>query len=129
MYFGEVAGVATDSKDRVYVFSRSEHPITVFDRDGRFLTSWGEGVFTRAHGITIGPDDAVWYTTADGFSLEALIDRCYLLRDELADAEASPEAEQKPEASVQQARLAVRISGSWIAAVGMLMFGWSMRGY
>ena len=26
------------------------------------------------------------------------------------------------------ARLAVRISGSWIAAVGMLMFGWSMRG-
>jgi hydrogenase/urease accessory protein HupE len=26
------------------------------------------------------------------------------------------------------ARLAVRISGSWIAAVGLLMFGWSMRG-
>jgi hydrogenase/urease accessory protein HupE len=25
------------------------------------------------------------------------------------------------------ARLAVRISGSWIAAVGMLMFGWSMK--
>lgn len=27
----------------------------------------------------------------------------------------------------QWARLAVRISGSWIAAVGMLMLGWSMR--
>jgi hydrogenase/urease accessory protein HupE len=26
------------------------------------------------------------------------------------------------------ARLAVRISGSWIAAIGMLMFGWSMKG-
>jgi hydrogenase/urease accessory protein HupE len=26
------------------------------------------------------------------------------------------------------ARLAVRICGSWIAAVGLLMFGWSMRG-
>jgi urease accessory protein len=25
------------------------------------------------------------------------------------------------------ARLAVRISGSWIAAIGMLMFGWSMK--
>ncbi len=25
------------------------------------------------------------------------------------------------------ARLAVRISGSWIAAIGMLMFGWSFR--
>ena len=27
----------------------------------------------------------------------------------------------------QWARLAVQISGSWIAAVGMLMFGWSMK--
>jgi hydrogenase/urease accessory protein HupE len=27
----------------------------------------------------------------------------------------------------QWARLAVRVSGSWIAAVGLLMFGWSMR--
>jgi hypothetical protein len=34
-------------------------------------------------------DDAVWYTAVDGFSLKALIDRCYLLRDELADADAA----------------------------------------
>jgi DNA-binding beta-propeller fold protein YncE len=60
--FGEVAGVATDSKDRVYVFSRSEHPVTVFERDGRFIRSWGEGVFTRAHGIFIAPDDSVYCT-------------------------------------------------------------------
>jgi DNA-binding beta-propeller fold protein YncE len=60
--FGEVVGVATDARDRVYVFSRSEHPLTVFDADGKFLTSWGEGLFTRPHGITIGPDDAVWCT-------------------------------------------------------------------
>ena len=36
----EVAGVATDSRDRVFVFSRGEHPIVVFDREGRFLDSW-----------------------------------------------------------------------------------------
>ncbi len=60
--FVEVAGVATDSRDRVYVFSRGEHPVIVFDRDGNFLTSWGEGVFRRAHGICIGPDDAVYCT-------------------------------------------------------------------
>ncbi len=60
--FGEVAGVATDSGDRLYVFSRGEHPVIVFDRGGRFLTAWGEGVFQRAHGITIGPDDAVYCT-------------------------------------------------------------------
>ncbi|HET6316518.1 MAG TPA: hypothetical protein VFG86_08670, partial [Chloroflexota bacterium] len=40
---GDVAGVATDSHDRVYVFNRSEHPVIVYDRDGAFLSSWGEG--------------------------------------------------------------------------------------
>ena len=60
--FVEVAGVATDSKDRVHVFNRGEHPVIVFDRDGRFLASWGEGLVRRAHGIHIGPDDAVYLT-------------------------------------------------------------------
>jgi DNA-binding beta-propeller fold protein YncE len=50
---GDVTNVITDSQDRVYVFNRSEHPVIVYDRDGRFLGSWGEGVFTRAHGISI----------------------------------------------------------------------------
>ncbi len=58
--FVEVAGVATDSQDRVFVFNRGETPIFVFDRDGRFQTSWGEKLFVRPHGITIGPDDAVY---------------------------------------------------------------------
>jgi DNA-binding beta-propeller fold protein YncE len=58
----EVAGVATDSRDRLFVFSRGEHPVVVFDREGRFLDSWGEGRFARPHGITIGPDDAVHCT-------------------------------------------------------------------
>ncbi len=48
--FHEVAAVAVDSRDQVYVFSRSAHPVTVFDRDGTFLRSWGEGVFKRPHG-------------------------------------------------------------------------------
>ena len=58
----EVAGVATDSKDRVYVFNRGEHPLLVFAPDGTFLASWGEGVFTRPHGITVGADDSVYCT-------------------------------------------------------------------
>jgi DNA-binding beta-propeller fold protein YncE len=60
--FGEVAGAATDSRDRVYVFARSEHPVMIFDRDGNFQSSWGEGIFARPHGIFIGPDDAVYCT-------------------------------------------------------------------
>lgn len=58
--FKECPDVAVDSKDRVYAFTRGEHGVIVFDRDGNFLSSWGEGVFGNAHGICIGPDDTVY---------------------------------------------------------------------
>jgi DNA-binding beta-propeller fold protein YncE len=57
----DVAGVAVDSRDRVYVFTRDEHPVIVYEPDGTFVRSWGEGAFSpRTHGITIGPDDSVY---------------------------------------------------------------------
>jgi len=55
---GDVAGVACDSSDRVYVFNRGEHPVIVYEPDGRFIKSWGEGIFTRPHGISIVGDVA-----------------------------------------------------------------------
>ncbi len=58
----EVAAVATDSRDRVFVFNRGDHPLLVFDPDGNLLASWGEGLFVRPHGLTVGPDDSVYCT-------------------------------------------------------------------
>ncbi len=78
---GDVAGVATDSRDRVYVFNRGAHPMIVYERDGTFLGSWGEGVFANPHGITIVNDlvycaDALDHTvrtfTLDGTLLREL---------------------------------------------------------
>ena len=63
--FNEVGSVGVDGRDNVYVFSRSAHPLIVFDRDGNFLRSWGEGVFVRPHGVFMGPDDTI-YLTDDG---------------------------------------------------------------
>ena len=63
--FKEVGGVGVDAQDRVYVFNRGEHPVMVFDRGGNFLRSWGEGLFPRAHGITMGPDETL-FCTDDG---------------------------------------------------------------
>lgn len=56
----DVAAVAVDSADRVYLFTRFPHRVMVYDREGNFLNSWGDDIFTMAHGITIGPDDRVY---------------------------------------------------------------------
>jgi DNA-binding beta-propeller fold protein YncE len=63
--FRDVAAVAVDRQDQVYVFNRGDHPMMVFDRHGSFLRSWGEGRFPRAHGLHIGPDETL-YCTDDG---------------------------------------------------------------
>ncbi len=60
--FGWIPAVAVDSQDRVYVYSRSEHPMVVFDRDGNFLSSWGENILKDAHGIFIDTEDNIYCT-------------------------------------------------------------------
>jgi len=64
--YHEVAAVGVDRHDRLYVFTRGEHPVIVFDREGNFLRSWGEGIFKRAHGVTMGFSDDTIYLTDDG---------------------------------------------------------------
>ncbi len=63
--FGDVAAIGIDARDRVYVFNRSDRPMMVFERDGSFARSWGEGVFPHPHGVHMGPDDTI-YLTDDG---------------------------------------------------------------
>jgi DNA-binding beta-propeller fold protein YncE len=52
---------AVAANGEVFVLSRSAHPVVVFDPDGNFITSWGEGQFsTFVHGLSIAPDGRVW---------------------------------------------------------------------
>lgn len=60
--FGPVSAVATDADYRVYVFHRGKTPVVVFDRDGKYLRSWGDGHFTTPHGLRIDPAGNVWTT-------------------------------------------------------------------
>ncbi|MCH7706241.1 MAG: hypothetical protein IIB33_04265 [Chloroflexi bacterium] len=62
--FAMVSAVATDSQDRVYAFQRKDPPVLVFDRDGNFLSSWGNGAFLFAHGFSI-TNDTVYLTDRD----------------------------------------------------------------
>ncbi len=65
MEFGQISAAAVDSQDRVYVFQRKDPPFLVFDRDGGYLSSWGNGSTNFAHGIFIGSDDVIYVTDRD----------------------------------------------------------------
>ena len=69
--FSLVSDAAIDSRGRIYAFTRGRHPVIVFDKEGRFITSWGYGEFglspnliSQPHGIFIGPEDEVYLTDA-----------------------------------------------------------------
>jgi DNA-binding beta-propeller fold protein YncE len=62
----DICGVSVDSRNRVYVLTRMQARVMVYEADGTFVESWGEGSFTeRTHGLTIGPDDCL-YAVDDG---------------------------------------------------------------
>ena len=54
--FGVISRVTTDSQNRLYVFQRKDPAVMIFDKDGKFQSSWGSGVFKRAHGFKIVND-------------------------------------------------------------------------
>jgi DNA-binding beta-propeller fold protein YncE len=63
----DVAAVACDSRDRVYLHTRHGDRISVYQEDGGFVGTWGDGVFNNAHGITIAED--MVYATDNGDSV------------------------------------------------------------
>ena len=59
---GASSSVAFDSKGHLYVLSRGAQPITEFDENGKFIRSFGDGLFTRSHGLRIDKDGNIWAT-------------------------------------------------------------------
>jgi len=59
---GASSDVAFDSKGHLYVLSRGTKPLTEFDENGKFIRAFGDGLFTRSHGIRIDKDGNIWTT-------------------------------------------------------------------
>ena len=47
----DAPGVGVDSHDRVYVFGRQQSLVFVYEGDGTYVNSWGEGLWTTPLGI------------------------------------------------------------------------------
>ncbi len=78
VYVGEVAGVATNSRGHIFVYTRTGHPYATlgdnrtfyrggsrlfeFDRNGTFVRELGQDVygFNAAIGLRVDPEDNVW---------------------------------------------------------------------
>jgi DNA-binding beta-propeller fold protein YncE len=74
LYFGEVAGVAVNSKGHVFVFSRgntsgpaygaSAAQLFEFGADGKFVREIGHNLYawSYAHTVKVDPEDNIWVT-------------------------------------------------------------------
>jgi len=51
----QVPGVAVDSRGHVLVLHRGAHPILEFDSAGKFLRSWGDGMFSEGKVSAVPP--------------------------------------------------------------------------
>jgi DNA-binding beta-propeller fold protein YncE len=78
VYLGEVAGVATNSKGQILVYTRTGNPtvglgnsrlfthegsrLFQFDRNGTFVREIGQGIygFLIAHAVRVDPQDNIW---------------------------------------------------------------------
>jgi hypothetical protein len=81
-YFGEVAGVATNSKGHVFVYTRTGHAVATlgdertfyhggsrlfeFDQSGKYVKEIGQGVYAVnfAQAVRVDPQDNIWIVDA-----------------------------------------------------------------
>ena len=66
----DATSVAVDSKDNVYVFCRGPVPLFIFDSEGNYINSWGEGEFLRPHGICLDKNDDLYLIDDQGHMIE-----------------------------------------------------------
>ena len=57
---GAPAAVAFDSKGHLWVLTRGPQPLFEFDANGTFIRAFGEGLFTRTHGLRFDRDGNIW---------------------------------------------------------------------
>lgn len=111
---GVASDVATDSKRRVYVATRTNQSfdnttgaILVFDDHGKFLSAFGGDKLVTPHHITVGPDDEIFHTDAADHTV-----RKYSTDGELLQVIGTPGQPGLPDAPFNQPTCAVRSAKS-----------------
>ena len=59
---GAAAAVAFDARGHIYVLTRGAQAFFEFDENGGFVRAFGDGMFTRSHGLKIDREGNLWAT-------------------------------------------------------------------
>lgn len=113
MYFGEVAGVAVNSKGHVFVFSRgnttgpaygaSAAQLLEFDADGKFVREIGHNLYawSYAHSVKVDQHDNIWVADKGSdvvvkFNPEGRVTMVFGRKQEASDEGTGPEKHAHP---------------------------------
>jgi len=58
--WAQMAGIAVDSQDQVYIFTRSQPTVQVYKTDGTLVRAWVVEDSSGSHFIRIGPEGNIW---------------------------------------------------------------------
>ena len=72
IFAGAPASVAFDAKGHVWVLTRGNPSLYEFDNNGKFIRSFGEGLFTRSHGLRFDTDGNIWATDVSAHTVVKL---------------------------------------------------------
>lgn len=59
---GAASAVATDAKGNILLFHRGQPPILYLDQPGKVVRSFGDGLFSSAHGLRVDSNENIWVT-------------------------------------------------------------------
>ena len=133
LYFGEVTGVAVNSKGHVFVLSRGNTSgpayaaaatqLLEFDRDGRFLREIGKNLYAWSYGHTvrIDPRDNIWVTDKGSdmvvkFNPKGRVEMVFGRKQEASDRETGPLERHKPPLPPEIGRFRQVTDVAWDAA-------------
>jgi DNA-binding beta-propeller fold protein YncE len=58
--WGQTPGITIDSRDHIYVFTRSDPAVQIYKIDGTLIRTWNVEDCNGAHFIRIGPSGKIW---------------------------------------------------------------------
>src|SRR2546423_4751448 len=69
---GAPASVAFDAKGHMWVLTRGAQAFFEFDENGKYLRSFGDGLYTRSHGLRFDRDGNIWATDVGAHIVQKL---------------------------------------------------------